>query len=85
MILLGFMGDDEYPRRQVVAGYLTAVVAVLLVAPSFLNAQTPVPTAFTYQGELLQSGTAVTNTGDFESGAVSGSVVQRLPPLLAHL
>jgi cadmium resistance protein CadD (predicted permease) len=32
MLLLGFFADDEYPRRQVVSGYLVAVVVVVLGA-----------------------------------------------------
>ena len=36
-ILLGFFGDDEYPRRQVVLGYVSAVVLVVIGA--FVAAQ----------------------------------------------
>lgn len=36
-ILLGFLADDEYPRRQVHAGYLSSVVGV--VALAYLAAQ----------------------------------------------
>jgi len=32
VLLLGFFADDEYPRRQVVGGYIVAVVVVVLGA-----------------------------------------------------
>ncbi|UCF34697.1 MAG: hypothetical protein JSV78_05210, partial [Phycisphaerales bacterium] len=39
-------------------------VAALLATPWVLNAQTPVGTAFTYQGQLKQAGLPVTGDAD---------------------
>ncbi len=37
-LLLGFFADDEYPRRQVVGGYLVSVVLVVVAAYALANA-----------------------------------------------
>jgi len=42
------------------------IVAIVVVTPLTLNAQTPVGTAFTYQGQLKDDGQPVTNTCDFD-------------------
>ena len=49
-LLLGFFADDEYPRRQVVGGYLVAVVVVLLGAWTASAAVEQAPS--TYLGYL---------------------------------
>ncbi len=46
MILLGFLGDDEYPRRRVVTGYLTAVVVVVLAAFALAQAVELAPSGY---------------------------------------
>ena len=44
---------------------VTGMVSVLTVAPA-IHAQTPMSTAFTYQGQLKQAGEPVNNTADLE-------------------
>ena len=46
MLLLGFFADDEYPRRQVVGGYLVAVVVVVLGAWTASAALEQVPSQY---------------------------------------
>lgn len=46
MILLGFLGDDEYPRRQVVGGYVASVGIMLVGAFALAQAVEMAPARF---------------------------------------
>jgi len=68
-LLLGFFADDEYPRRQVVGGYLVSVVTVVLLAWAGSAAVEMAPTSYLGYLGLIPLGLGVVGLFRMVKGA----------------